>query len=111
MRKKSDKYIKIIAWSEEDECYVGRCPDIMMVGVHGNDEVEVYRELSQAVDEWVEIHEEDGIPLPKPSIAKEFGGKFSLEIDRSLHRKLAFHAMEKGDSLHNYCGKILAKYG
>lgn len=24
--KKSDRYLKIVEWSEEDQCYVGTCP-------------------------------------------------------------------------------------
>jgi hypothetical protein len=42
MKKPSDRYLKLVAWSEEDQCYVGRCPDLMLGGVHGSDETAVY---------------------------------------------------------------------
>ncbi len=70
--KKSDRYLKIVEWSEEDQCYVGTCPGLMFGGIHGDDEANVYKELSQAVEEWIEIYEQDGEPLPKATAGKEY---------------------------------------
>jgi predicted RNase H-like HicB family nuclease len=67
MKKPSDRYLKLVSWSEEDQCYVGRCPDLMLGGVHGSDETVVYAELCQAVDEWIKLHESEGQPLPEPT--------------------------------------------
>jgi len=53
--KLSDRYLKIVEWSEEDECYVGRCPGLMLGGAHGMDEVAVYQELYEVVEEWLNI--------------------------------------------------------
>ncbi len=64
---KKDRYLKIVEWSDEDGCYIGRCPDLTLGGVHGSDEKEVFAELCQLVDEWIEIYERDGLPLPAPS--------------------------------------------
>jgi hypothetical protein len=36
-------------------------------GVHGDDEIEVYRELVQAVDEAINLLQKDGKPLPMPT--------------------------------------------
>ena len=63
-----DRYLKIVEWSEEDGCYIGRCPDLTMGGVHGMNEQEVFEELCQVVEEWIQIYEEDGMPLPSPSV-------------------------------------------
>lgn len=62
--KLSDRYLKIVEWSEEDGCYAGRCPGLMLGGVHGMDEVTVYQELCEVVEEWIKIYGEDGRPLP-----------------------------------------------
>ena len=35
--KASDRYLKIVEWSDEDGCYVGTCPGLMLGGVHGDD--------------------------------------------------------------------------
>ena len=50
--KPSDRYLKIVEWSEEDGCYVGTCPGLMLGGVHGADEAKVYKELCQAVEDY-----------------------------------------------------------
>jgi len=39
----------------------------MFGGVHGDDETAVYKELCQAIDEWIELHETEGRPLPEPT--------------------------------------------
>ena len=28
--QKSSQYLKIVEWSEEDKCFVGRCPELML---------------------------------------------------------------------------------
>ncbi len=45
------------------------CPELFYGGVHGDDAVEVFKELCEAVDEWFEIFKEDGKPLPEPKRA------------------------------------------
>jgi predicted RNase H-like HicB family nuclease len=62
-----DRYVKVVAWDEEDQCYIGRCPGLMFGGVHGDDETAVYKELCQAMDEWIQLHEAEGLPLPEPT--------------------------------------------
>lgn len=66
MRNKSDLYKKIVYWSDEDECFIGMCPELMYGGVHGDDPVEVFKELNEAVDEVIEIMQADGKVLPEP---------------------------------------------
>jgi len=71
MSKTSDRYVKVVAWSEEDQCYIGRCPVLMFGGVHGSDERAVYDELCEAVDEWIRLHEAEGRPLPRSTSLRE----------------------------------------
>ena len=71
MSKTSDRYVKIVAWSEEDQCYIGRCPGLMLGGVHGSDERAVYAELCEVVDEWIRLHESQRWPLPEPTSLRE----------------------------------------
>ena len=58
--KESARYIKLVEWSEEDQCFVGQCPGIIGPCCHGPDETEVYRELCQIVEEWTETMKRDG---------------------------------------------------
>ncbi|MDQ3749395.1 MAG: hypothetical protein M3367_10355 [Acidobacteriota bacterium] len=66
MRNIADVYEKIVYWSDEDNCFIGMCPELFYGGVHGDNAVEVFKELCEVVDEWVEIFREDGKHLPKP---------------------------------------------
>jgi len=66
MKSPADVYEKIVFWSEEDQCFIGMCPEFFYGGVHGDDPIEVFKELCEVVDEWVEIFKEDGTPFPEP---------------------------------------------
>ena len=110
MRERAGQYVKYVEWSDEDGCFIGRCPELFAGAVHGPDEAKVYTELCQTVNEWIELLEKDGVPLPEPlSDQKEFSGKFILRVEPSLHRRLAAKALAAGESLNSYCVKTLAK--
>jgi predicted HicB family RNase H-like nuclease len=113
--KPSDRYLKIVEWSEEDRCYVGTCPGLMLGGVHGDDEARVYRELCQAVEEWIALCEEDGQPLPEATAGKSYSGKFVVRVGKELHQALSVQALRRGESLNTYCVRMLretpAPYG
>ncbi len=64
--KSGDRYKKIVYWSDEDACFIGICPELMYGGVHGDDPVEVFKEISEAVQETIQIIISDGKPLPEP---------------------------------------------
>jgi predicted HicB family RNase H-like nuclease len=106
---KANHYLKIVEWSEEDGCYVGTCPEIMLGGVHGKNEVSVYRKLCAVLDEWIEIYEKDGKPLPPPTAHKTFPGKFILRMGQDLHKALALAALRRGESLNQFCIRVLKK--
>jgi hypothetical protein len=61
--KTSDGYHKWVEWSEEDQAYLGRCPDLI-TGIHGDDPRQVYLDLCDAVDEVIQHFEATGKPLP-----------------------------------------------
>ncbi len=107
--KKKDRYLKIVEWSDEDQCYVGSIPGWIGKCCHGDNEVEVYHQLGQILEEWIEVYEEDKIPLPSSITAKKYSGKFQLRIDSDLHKALTIKAMQANESLNNFCGKILKK--
>ena len=62
----SARYVKIVEWSEEDQAF----PGVIGPCCHGTDESEVYRELCQIVDEWIELARRDGRPLPPPTAGR-----------------------------------------
>lgn len=105
--KASDRYIKLVEWSDEDQCYVGTCPGLMLGGVHGDDEAMVYKELCLVVEEWIKIYATDGDSLPEPTAGKEYSGKFAVRVGRDLHKILALYALRSGESLNSHCVHLL----
>lgn len=63
--KTSDQYHKWVEWSDADQVYIGRCPDLI-TGIHGDDPVQLYAELSDVVDDVIRHFEAEGKILPPP---------------------------------------------
>jgi predicted HicB family RNase H-like nuclease len=109
IKAQAARYPKFVEWSDEDQCFIGRCPGLFGGGVHGTDEAKVYKELCETVEEWIELLNKDGAALPGPLVAKAFSGKFVLRVEPALHRRLAAKALAAGESLNSYCVKTLCK--
>jgi len=77
--KDSARYAKVVEWSDDDQCYIGSAPGLVIGGCHGHNELEVFEELCQIVKEVVEIYRQDGKPLP-PATA----GATLIRADRYL---------------------------
>lgn len=60
-------YVKIVEWSDEDQCCVGSCPGLFYGGCHGDNEQEVFSELFRIIEETIELYRHDGRPLPSPT--------------------------------------------
>ncbi len=73
--KESAKYVKIVEWSDEDQCFVGSCPGLIYGGCHGDDEKRVFDELCSIVDEVIEIYKKDNKPLPPPTSGRDYANK------------------------------------
>lgn len=69
--KASARYIKIVEWSEEDNCYVGSAPGLILGGCHGDDERAVFTELCQIVEDAIALYEQDGKPLPAATSGRD----------------------------------------
>ena len=106
--KERDKYLKIVEWSEEDECYVGSVPGWIGKCCHGDDEMAVYQKVCDIVDEWIEIYNTEGNPLPPPT-NKNYSGKFVLRTGSELHQALAVRALNEGESLNRFVVKTLKR--
>jgi hypothetical protein len=65
--KASDQYHKWVEWSDEDQTYIGKCPDLI-TGIHGDDPVRLYSELCEVIDEVIHHFAAEGRPLPRPRI-------------------------------------------
>jgi predicted RNase H-like HicB family nuclease len=55
-----------VEWSDEDQAWIGRCPELFGGGVHGDDRNAVLDELRQTVDEVIENARQTGVPFSAP---------------------------------------------
>ena len=106
--KKSDRYLKIVEWSKEDQCYVGRCPELMLGGVHGKNEQKVFAELCEVIEEWIRDAAKAKESLPPGMAGKHYSGKFNLRLGKHLHERLVIEATKEGKSLNAYVADVLA---
>ncbi len=65
--KKNDRYHKWVEWSEADQAYLGKCPDLI-TGIHGDDPLQLYGELCEVVDDVIKDFESAGRSLPQPRV-------------------------------------------
>jgi len=107
--KTRDRYLKIVEWSEEDKCYVGSVPGFIGPCCHGDKEEEVYKKLCTILDEWIQIHAREKIPLPADTVQKEYSGKFILRLGKEWHKVLAIKAMQANESINQFCQKIIKR--
>lgn len=73
--KDSAKYVKIVEWSDEDQCYVGSAPGLIYGGCHGDNEKAVFSELCRIVEETIDLYHKDGKPLPPPTAGQDYANK------------------------------------
>jgi predicted HicB family RNase H-like nuclease len=65
------------------------------------------KSISSIVDEWVDLHQKEKLPLPKSFASKSFSGKFVIRVGKELHKALAIKAAKSGESLNNLCTDLL----
>ena len=73
--KDSARYAKIVEWSDEDQCYVGSAPGLILGGCHGDDERKVFDELCEIVEEAIALYAQDGKSLPPPTSGRDLANR------------------------------------
>lgn len=73
----SAKYLIIVEWSDDDQCFIGQCPGVIGPCCHGNNEKDVYAELCEIVDEWLDLLKKEGKPLPEPTYGQRIAQKLA----------------------------------
>ncbi|MBF0531530.1 MAG: toxin-antitoxin system HicB family antitoxin [Candidatus Omnitrophica bacterium] len=108
IKQKRPAYLKVVEWSDEDQCYIGTAPGLFLGGVHGKDESKVFRELCAVAAEMEAILLKDGRPIPPQIMSRKFSGKIPLRISPDLHKTITIKALRNGDSLNKYIEEILS---
>lgn len=73
--KDSARYVKLVEWSDEDQCYVGSAPGLIYGGCHGLDEKEVFDELCDIVNEAIALYRQEDRHLPPSTAGRDYANK------------------------------------
>lgn len=73
--KGSALYAKIVEWSEQDQCFAGSSPGLFYGGCHSANEIAVFEELCQVVEQTVALYRADGKALPPPTSGRDYANK------------------------------------
>ena len=53
-------------WSDQDDCWIADVPDLRPCSAHGDTPMEALTEVEVAVELWLEVARENGMPIPGP---------------------------------------------
>ncbi len=106
---KHKQYLKIVEWSEDSQCYVGRVPGLALGGIHGKNEAKVFEKLVTLTNEWIKTHKNEGHNLPAATAGKKYSGRFNIRVGETLHEHLTIESLKVSESLNTYCVKVLKK--
>lgn len=95
----ADEYQYNVAWSEEDQAFIGRVAEFPSLAVHGETLAEALQEITFVVEEALADLRECGEQIPEPYSKKSFSGRFNVRVSEHLHRQLAIEARRQGVSL------------
>lgn len=94
---------------EEEDGVVAAIPDLPGCASFGDTIEEAIRNLNATKELWIKGRVESGQPVPLPTQAEDFSGKFVLRIPRVLHRSLDREAKKQGVSLNQYILHLLSE--
>ena len=67
--KPEDRYHRFVRWSDEDQCYIGYCPDLYYGGCcHSEQEEQTYADLCAIVRDEIAHRLAQGEVLPAPAV-------------------------------------------
>lgn len=69
------RYVKIVEWSDEDNCFVGSCPGLFYGGCHGDNEQRVFADLCRRVEEIIELYTAEGREMPPVTSGRDFANR------------------------------------
>jgi len=71
----TNRYVKIVEWSDEDQCFIGSCPGLFYGGCHGDNEQLVFAELCEIVADTIQTYQQEGKNLPPATANKDYANK------------------------------------
>jgi len=99
---RADDYQYSVAWSQEDEAFIGRVVEFSSLAAHGSTLEEAFQEIRNAVEGVLEDLEESGEAMPQPYSRRSYSGRLNVRMSEHRHRQLAIEAQQQGVSLNQW---------
>lgn len=84
---------------ESGHYFYGRILELDGCQSTGDTLQELYENLNEAMEGYLEVKLEKGLPVPVPQKMESYSGKFNIRIPKSLHQRLAIEAEKENVSL------------
>jgi antitoxin HicB len=97
-----------IEFDRKDDMYIAEFLDLPGCSASGDTVEEAYSNAQAAKDGWMQIAREQGLPIPKPSVASEYSGRMLLRLPTSLHAMIADRAKMYRTSVNQYVVHLLS---
>nr|WP_029625198.1 type II toxin-antitoxin system HicB family antitoxin [Sphingomonas sp. PAMC 26605] len=62
----SPRYHIDLFWYDPDGCWIANIPDLQTCSAHGDTPEEALAEVRVAMEEWLEVAQDMGLPIPEP---------------------------------------------
>jgi predicted RNase H-like HicB family nuclease len=106
------RYSRHVYFNQEDQDYVALCTEFPHLSAFGDTPEAALRELDVVLETAVEIHAEEGWPLPQPEAPPASqglpSGRFVVRVPRTLHLQLTRQANDEGVSLNQLVNTYIA---
>lgn len=103
-----NQYRIVIDWSDEDQAYIARVPELDGVVTHGDSEEEALKMAHEAIELHLESLEAHNEPIPEPVSLKNISGQLPLRMGKYRHREVIIQAHNRGiKSLNEYLCNLI----
>lgn len=99
----------VTIYPDSDGGFVAEIKDLPGCITQGETVEEVFAEIEDARNLWIETAFEHGDDIPLPSTETQYSGKTLLRMPRSLHQKLAEGSAREGVSLNQHIVSLLSE--
>ena len=94
-----EDYLYRVAWSEEDQLFIGRVDEFSSLAAHGETQMQALQEITNVVKLVMEDLMGADEAVPEPFSKRRYSGRLNLRMPESLHRNLTIEAAQQNISL------------
>jgi len=111
-RTQLHRYSRHVYFDTDEQEYVALCSEFPHLSAFGETPEEALADLEVVIEGAIEVHQDEGWPVPEPLAPPEVealpSGKFVARLPRSLHARLAKTAKQEGVSLNSLVVSLLS---